>query len=246
MSDSLLTVLITGASRGVGRSIALAFAEQGARVLVGYRAREADAAETLAEIERRGGNAELVRFDVTDAAAVEGALTRLTSQHRLDVLVNAAGVARDNLLPLMTQEEWDEPLQVNLTGAFRCIRAVTPHMIARRSGAIINIASVAGVHASPGQANYAASKGGLLALTCTLAAELASYGVRVNAVVPGMLSTGMATRLDHRTLETVRRRIPLGRFGTGEEIANVVTFLASSRASYIVGQAIRVDGGLTL
>jgi 3-oxoacyl-[acyl-carrier protein] reductase len=247
MSDSSpTTVLVTGASRGVGRAIALAFAAEGAHVCVGYCARDADAAETLGEIERHGGHAELLRFDVTDRAAVDAAIERITSERPIDTLVNCAGVARDNWFSLMTEQEWEEPLQVNLTGAFRCIRAVVPGMIGRRSGAIVNVASIAGVHASPGQANYSASKGGLLALTRTLASELGSYGVRVNAVVPGLLSTGMATRLDHRALEATRRRIPLGRLGTGAEVAEVVLFLASRRASYIVGQAIAVDGGLAL
>jgi 3-oxoacyl-[acyl-carrier protein] reductase len=248
MTQSLKrTALITGASRGVGRAIALAFAKEDAHVYVGYRARDADASETVAEIERAGGRGAALGFDVTDSAAVVSAVDQVFAERgAIDVLVNCAGVARDNAFPLMSTEEWEAPIQVNLTGAFRCTRAVVSRMIARRAGAIVNIASVSGIHASPGQAGYSASKGGLLALTRTLAAELAGYGVRVNAVVPGLLSTGMAARLDRRLLEDKRRRIPLGRLGTGEEVAEAVVFLASERARYIVGQALTVDGGLTL
>jgi 3-oxoacyl-[acyl-carrier protein] reductase len=240
------TVLVTGASRGVGRAVAIAFARQGAHVYVGH-CREGGAAETLAEIEQSGGRGSGARFDVTDGKAVDSVVGRIVSERGgVDVLVNCAGVARDSWFSLMSSDEWDAPIQVNLTGAYRTCRAVVPHMIARRAGAIVNVASVAGIHASPGQASYAASKGGLLALSRTLAAELAGYAVRVNAVVPGPLSTGMATRLDRRALEERRRRIPLGRLGTGEEVAEAVLFLASVRASYIIGQAIVVDGGLTL
>ena len=240
-------VLVTGASRGVGRAIAIAFGRRGEHVYLGYRSRDNDAAETLAEIERAGGQATMLGFDVTDAAAVESAVARIVSERaKIDVLVNCAAVASDNRFALMSAEEWDTPIDVNLGGAFRCTRAVIPHMIGRRSGAIVNIASIAGVHASPGQAGYSASKGGLLALTRTLGSELAGYGVRVNAVVPGLLSTGMAARLDRRILDEKKRMIPLGRLGTGEEVAEVVLFLASEHASYIIGQAITVDGGLTL
>jgi 3-oxoacyl-[acyl-carrier protein] reductase len=162
------------------------------------------------------------------------------------VVVNNAGVARDEPFAMMSASSWDEVLATNLGGTFNVCRAVARPMMGQRSGAIVNVASVAGLHASAGQANYAASKGGVLAFTRTLAAEMAPRGIRVNAVVPGLCSTGMAARLDRRVAEQKRAGIPLGRFGTGEEIARVVLFLASDDAAYVVGQAIVADGGLSL
>jgi 3-oxoacyl-[acyl-carrier protein] reductase len=241
------TVVVTGASRGLGRSIAVAFGREGAHVYAGYRAQVAGAEQTLSELCGAGGSGAVLGFDVTRSEAVEAAVRRVVGERgRVDVWVNCAAVARDNLFPLMAAEEWSEPIDVNLNGVYHCCRAVARHMLACRSGAIINVASVAGIHASPGQAGYSASKGGLLALNRTLAAELGPYGVRVNAVVPGLLTTGMAARLNRGVLEEKRRHIPLGRLGSGEEVAEAVLFLASSAASYVIGQALVVDGGLTL
>jgi 3-oxoacyl-[acyl-carrier protein] reductase len=235
------TVLVTGASRGLGRTLARAFADEGALVYVGCRQREADAQETL------GDRGRALVFDVRDRAAVDAAVKRILDERgRLDVVINNAAIARDEPFAMMQAESFDDVLAVNLGGAFHVCRAVARPMMAAKSGAIVNIASIAALHASPGQANYAASKGGLVALTRTLAAELAPRGVRVNAVVPGLLSTGMAARLDHRVLERRVAAIPVGRVGAPEEVARVVTFLASDEASYVVGQAIVVDGGLSL
>lgn len=240
-------VLVTGASRGLGRAIASAFAQEGAHVVVAYRSRVRDAQVTLDEITAAGGKATLLAFDISDTAATSGAFEQVKSElGAIDVLVNNAGVARDNLIPLMSDEDFDQVVDVNLRGAFICTRAAVKPMIARGGGSIINIASVAGLRASPGQASYSAAKGGLLALTRTLAAELAPRGIRVNAVVPGYLSTGMAARMDRRKLDERLAHTPLGRAGTADEVARVVLFLASSDASYIVGQAIAVDGGLSL
>jgi 3-oxoacyl-[acyl-carrier protein] reductase len=237
------TVIVTGASRGLGRAIAVAFAEEGAHVFVGYRSREQDARATL---EQLGGRGTLLRCDLTDRAAVTAAFDGVRAQRGgIDVLVNNAGVTRDNLVPLMSDDDWSEVVDVNLRGAFVCTKAAIGAMIARGGGAIVNVASVAGLHASPGQASYSASKGGLIALTRTLAAELGPRGVRVNAVVPGLLSTGMAARMDHRRLDERLARIPLHRVGTAQEAARVVLFLASEDASYVTGQAVVVDGGLT-
>jgi 3-oxoacyl-[acyl-carrier protein] reductase len=240
-------VAVTGASRGLGRALAVAFAREGASVVVGYRSRERDAQAAVEEARAAGGTATAIAFDVTDAAATSAAFDRVRSElGAVDVLVNNAGVARDNLLPMMSDDDFDQVVGVNLRGAFVCCRAVVKPMIARGDGAIVNIASVSGLRGSPGQASYSASKGGLIALTRTLAAELAPRGIRVNAVVPGYLATGMAARMDRRKLDDGIARTPLGRAGTADEVARAVLFLASSDASYIVGQAIAVDGGLSL
>lgn len=239
------SVLVTGASRGLGRSIALAFAAEGARVGVGYRVRASEADRVVEEAAAAGGEAVTVLIDVRDAAGVHAAITGFAEPAGLHVVVNNAAVVRDQLFPLLGAVEWNDVVDVNLTGTYRVCHAAVPHLL-RTRGAIVNVASVAALHASPGQASYAASKAGVLALTRAIGAELAARGVRVNAVVPGMLSTGMGERLDHRLLERVRAAIPLGRTGTGDEVARAVLFLASDDAAYIVGQQLVVDGGLTL
>lgn len=240
------TVLVTGASRGLGSAIALAFGKAGDFVYVGYHTRPDKAAETLAEIRAAGGDGDLCGFDVRHADQVRAAFEGiLMARGRLDVLVNNAGVVRDSLFATLSEKDWTEIQAVNLDGAFHCCRAAVKSMLRNKQGVIINVGSIAGLHASPGQANYAASKGGLLALTRTLGSELAPMGIRVNAVAPGLLATGMAARMDRRLAEETKKRIPLGRFGEGREVADVVVFLASPAAAYIVGQIIVVDGGLT-
>jgi 3-oxoacyl-[acyl-carrier protein] reductase len=239
------TVIVTGGSQGLGRDIAMAFAGEGAFVFVGFRVHDEEAEAAVRCMQDRGGQGAALRIDVRDAASVEAAITKvLAARKRVDILVNNAGMARDKFFPLMGTEEFDEVLAVNLGGTFRCCRAVVRPMIAQKSGAIVNVGSVSGMCAIPGQANYAASKAGIVGFTRTIAAELAPRGIRVNAVLPGLLSTGIAARSDPKALDRLRASIALGRLGAGDEIAQVVMFLASDAASYVVGQGIIVDGGL--
>jgi 3-oxoacyl-[acyl-carrier protein] reductase len=240
------TVVVTGASRGLGRDIAVAFGREGAFVQVCYRTGADRAAETLALVRAAGGEGAACSFDVRDGDAVRAAMDDvLAVRGKVDVLINNAGVVNDAPFAIMERTAFDEVIDTNLRGTFLCCRAALGAMMAQRRGAIINVASVSGLRASPGQSNYAASKGGVLAFTATLAAECAARGVRVNAVVPGMLTTGMAVRADPRALRELTTRIPAARFGTGAEVAAVVLFLASEEASYVIGQSIVVDGGLS-
>lgn len=239
-------VLVTGASRGLGRTLARAFAAEGARVGVGFRNREAAAQETVAAIAEAGGTAEALTLDVRDPASVKAAVDAFGASGGVQVLVNNAAVVEDAAFPMMEVPAWEGVISTNLTGAFLCCRAVAPAMMAAKSGAIVNVVSVAGIRASPGQASYAASKGGLVALTMTLGAEMARWGVRVNAVMPGLLETGMGQRLNHRIREDRKAAIPLGRLGDAHEVAEATLFLASDQASYVVGQVLVVDGGLSL
>jgi 3-oxoacyl-[acyl-carrier protein] reductase len=238
------TVVVTGGSRGLGRAMAVAFAAEGAHVYVGFHRAEAEAAQTVKQL---GANGRALRFDVTKADEVERAFESVHATHgRVDVLVNNAGVTRDAPLALLEGDDWRDVLAVNLDGAYLCSKAVLAPMLHARKGAIVNVASASGVRASPGQAAYSASKRGLLGLTRTLAAELSVKGIRVNAVVPGLIDAGMVQRMDHRHRDRMKEHIPLGRLGTGEEVARAVLFLASDEAAYIVGAELPVDGGLTL
>ena len=241
------TVLVTGASRGLGRTIAKAFAAEGAFVGIGYHRFDQRAEQTLSEIQDMGGGATLVKADVSDPEAVDNAIKTFLAEHDgINVLVNNAAIVDDKPFALMSADNWSSVLQTNLGGVFNCSRAVVRSMMAKSKGAIVNIGSVAGLIASPGQANYAASKGGITALTRTLAAELAPKGIRVNTVVPGLLTEGISQRMDKHLAEVRRGQIPLARFGNPEEVAHAVLFLASDDASYITGQQLVVDGGLSL
>jgi 3-oxoacyl-[acyl-carrier protein] reductase len=237
--------LVTGASRGIGRAIALRLASRGATIVAA--ARGTNASETAETINREGGRAEAVTLDVTDEAAigavVGGVLDRLG---RVDVLVNNAGITRDQLVLRMKREDWDAVLATNLTAAFGCVQAVLRNMVKQRYGRIINIASVVGQAGNAGQANYAASKAGLIGFTKALALELASRNITVNAVAPGLIETDMTKSLSADTHGDWAARIPLKRLGTPEDVAAAVGFLASDEASYITGHVLAVNGGMYL
>lgn len=235
-------VLVTGASRGLGRDIALRFASEGASVFVGYRSRQDDAEDCASRCSELGVEATPVALDLEDAALTRQVVAALPA---LDVLVNNAATIRDQFFLLQSDADDAEVIATNLNGTMACIRAALPGMLRAGRGVIVNVASVAGLHGSPGQASYAASKGGVISLTQTLARELAGRGLRVNAVAPGIFDAGMAQRMDHRAREAKLALLPMGRIGRSEELASVVAFLASSDASYITGQTIVVDGGMT-
>jgi 3-oxoacyl-[acyl-carrier protein] reductase len=237
--------LITGASRGIGRAIAIALAESGADVVVNYAGNEAAAAEVVQHIESLGRKSFKVRADVGDTAQADDMIKQAIEQFgRIDILVNNAGITRDNLIMRMKEEEFDDVIHTNLKGVFNCIKAVTRPMMKQRSGRIINITSVVGVLGNAGQANYVAAKAGVIGLTKSSARELATRGITVNAVAPGFIETDMTDKLSAEMREQLLTQIPLTRLGQPEDIARVVRFLASPDAAYMTGQTIHVDGGM--
>lgn len=238
--------IVTGASRGIGRATAIALAAEGANVVVNYARSSTAADEVVAEIAAAGGSAIAVQADVSQAEQVD-ALIKATMEKwgRIDVLVNNAGITRDTLLLRMKLEDWQAVMDLNLTGVFLCTRAVSKVMLKQRSGRIINIASVAGLMGNPGQANYSAAKAGVVGFTKTVAKELASRGVTVNAVAPGFIQTDMTEDLPNT--EDILKLIPLGRYGQPEEVAGAICFLASDpAAAYITGQTLTIDGGMVM
>jgi 3-oxoacyl-[acyl-carrier protein] reductase len=238
--------LVTGASRGIGRAIAVTLARGGAAVALNYAGNEAAAAEALALVKGAGApKAGLYRFDVADpaacAAAVEAVVADLGGLH---ILVNNAGIALDGLVMRIKDEDWNRQLQVNLTGAFNLVRAVTRPMMKQRGGVIVNLTSVVGEMGNAGQTAYAATKAGLIGLTKSVARELASRSVRVNAVAPGFIDTDMTAALPEAARTKMREAIPLARLGSAQDVANAVAFLASDAASYVTGETLRVNGGM--
>ena len=237
--------IVTGASQGLGKAIAIALASNGAKVVCLAR-NAAKLAETVASIEADGGTAEAVACDVTDRAAAAAAIEDTAKRcGRLDILVNNAGITRDKLLRGMTDEQWDDVIATNLTSCFVCCRAAATIMRRAKSGRIINMSSISGIMGNPGQTNYSASKAGMIGFTRSLSRELVSRGVTVNAVAPGFIESEMTAELGEVVMAEVRKRIPAGRAGKPEDVAAAVLYLASPSASYVSGQVLVVDGGMT-
>ncbi len=241
------TAIVTGGSRGIGRAIALCLAEEGAKVAVIYAGNTAAAEETLQAITEKGGQAIAIQCDVANEDAVNAMVKQVKEQFdSVDILVNNAGITRDGLLMRMKTADWQAVLDTNLTGTFFCTKAVTKIMMKQRSGAIVNLTSVVGLTGNAGQANYAAAKSGIIGFTKSVAKELASRGIRANAVAPGCIDTDMTAVLSDAVKEEMVKTIPLGRVAQPEEVAKAVLFLVSDCASYITGQVLNVDGGMVM
>ena len=240
------TALVTGASRGIGAAVALRLASEGATVVVNYAGSREAALGVVDAIVAAGGRASAVQADVSDPAActalVEGVVTEYGA---IDILVNNAGITRDGLIVRMSDEDWSAVINTNLTGVFSVTRAAARHMMRARSGSIINMASVVGISGNAGQANYAAAKAGVIGLTKSVARELASRRVRCNAVAPGFIETDMTAALTEAQRDGVAAAIAMGRFGSANDVAAAVAFLASDDSAYITGQTLAVDGGMT-
>jgi len=237
--------LVTGSARGIGKTIVERFAAEGAVVVLSDVTNEAAAAETLAAIVGAGGKGMVEMFDVGDAAQVDAAVQRiLAEQGRIDILVNNAGITRDNLLMRLSEEDFDAVLRTNLKGTFLLTKAVSRHMMKQRSGRIVNLSSVVGQMGNAGQSNYSAAKAGIIGFTKSMARELASRGVTVNAIAPGFIMTPMTAALPENVRKGFLDQIPMGKFGTPEDVAELTVYLASDGASYVTGQVIGINGGL--
>lgn len=237
--------LVTGASRGIGREVALTLAREGATVIVNYQGSEEKAMSVVEEIKENGGTAECIRCNVAEFESCENLIKDIVQKYgHLDILVNNAGITRDGLIMKMSEEDFDKVLSVNLKGAFNTIRHASRYFLKQRSGKIINISSVSGVLGNAGQANYSASKAGIIGLTKSVAKELGSRGINVNAIAPGFIETDMTDAMTDSAKDAVKEQITLGRVGKPSDIAEAVLFLASDKASYITGQVLSVDGGM--
>jgi 3-oxoacyl-[acyl-carrier protein] reductase len=237
--------LVTGASRGIGRAVAIELASRGAFVIINYAQNESGAREALSEIENSGGKGQVRQFDVSDFPRIQDEINRAGEEFGgLHILVNNAGITKDGLLLRMKEEDWDSVFSVNLKGVFNCTRAAAKIMMKQRFGRIVNITSIIGEMGNAGQSNYSAAKAGIIGFTKSAAKELGSRGITVNAVSPGFIETDMTRKLPQNVREKYIEAIPLGRFGLPGDVAKVVAFLASDGASYITGEVVRVNGGL--
>lgn len=240
-------VLVTGGGRGIGRAISVAFGALGAKVIINYAGNAEAAQSTVQEIINNGGTAACVQFDVSQFNLVQETIKNIEKEHgNIEILINNAGISKDNLFVKFKEEEWDATLDINLKGAFNCARALAMSMMRKRAGKIINISSVVGLMGNAGQAAYAASKSGLFGLTKSLAQELASRNVQINAIAPGYISTEMTGALGSELIDKVLAKIPAEKLGDPVEIAKAAVFFASPAASYVTGQTLAVDGGMTM
>ena len=241
------TAIVTGAARGIGKAIALKYASEGANIAFTDLVIDENAEQTRQEIEAYGVQAKAYASNAANFADTEAVVKQIHADFgRIDILVNNAGITRDGLMMRMSEQQWDMVINVNLKSAFNFIHACTPIMMRQRSGSIINMASVVGVHGNAGQANYAASKAGLIALAKSIAQEMGSRGIRANAIAPGFIITAMTDALSDEVKAEWCKKIPLRRGGTPEDVANIATFLASDMSSYVSGQVIQVDGGMNM
>ncbi|NMB43298.1 MAG: 3-oxoacyl-[acyl-carrier-protein] reductase [Clostridiales bacterium] len=237
--------LVTGASRGIGKEIALTLASYGATVIINYNGSEGRATEVLEEIKANGGTGIVYQADVSDFNQVKQMMDDIKKQFgSIHILVNNAGITKDNLILRMSEDEFNDVIDINLKGVFNCLRNISPIMLKQRYGRIINISSIVGIHGNPGQVNYSAAKAGVIGMTKSLAKELGSRGITVNAVAPGYIDTDMTKVLKDDLKDKIKQEIPLRRLGEAKDVAALVAFLASDNSAYITGQTIQVDGGL--
>ena len=241
------TVFVTGGSRGIGKEVALTFADNGYNVIINYVSDKTNVEELKKEFENKGVKALIMKADVTDKEGIDVVVKKAIEEFgSIDVLVNNAGITRDNLLMRMSEEEFDKVIEVNLKGTYIVTKAVTKYMMKKRKGSIINLSSVVGVAGNAGQSNYSASKAGIIGFTKSVAKELASRNIRSNAVAPGFIETDMTAVLSDEVKENIHNQIPLKRMGSAKEVAKVIYFLGSDESSYITGQVINVDGGMVM
>ena len=241
------TAIVTGASRGIGRATAIKLASLGANIILNYRSNEEEASKVEEEIKAFGVETIMVKADISKMDEVENMISTAKEKFgTIDIMVNNAGITKDTLIMRMKEEDFDSVIDVNLKGVFNCLKCITPVMMKQKSGKIINLSSVVGISGNAGQVNYAASKAGVIGMTKSLAKEIGSRGITVNAVAPGFIETDMTEVLGEKAKDEYKKGIPLRKLGKPEDVANVIAFLASEAADYVTGQVIHVDGGMVM